>query len=161
MPSHIPTLRQLIPGITLGLCFLGHPPCQGIRPGRLLPFLREHLTGYSVPCVHLRGFRVVLYAGFLSSECLVNSGTWPETLPFWAGPFCRLTVFASVGRLLVTTPHPYLHFRYPWPPAQRCGPVWFRIDRLSSPLLTIVCHSLARGWCCLPSTWRIGIDALR
>ena len=29
-----------------------HPSHQGIRPGRLLPSLREPLTGYSVPCVH-------------------------------------------------------------------------------------------------------------
>ena len=25
VPSRVPALRQLIPGITLGLCFLGHP----------------------------------------------------------------------------------------------------------------------------------------
>ena len=57
MLSRMPSPRQRIPGITLGIGFLrlrsgqalGDPSRQGIRPGRLLPLLREPLTGYSVP----------------------------------------------------------------------------------------------------------------
>ena len=50
--SRAPSPCQHIPGITLGIGFLGDPSRQGIRPGRLLPLLGEPLTGYSVPCVH-------------------------------------------------------------------------------------------------------------
>ena len=52
MPSRVPVPRWHISGITRSIGFLGHPSRQGIRPGRLLPSLREPLTGYSVPCVH-------------------------------------------------------------------------------------------------------------
>ena len=50
--SRVPSPRQHIPGITLGISFLGDPSRQGIRLGCLLPSLREPLTGYSVPCIH-------------------------------------------------------------------------------------------------------------
>ena len=52
VPSRVPAPRQHISGITQSIGFLGHPSRQDIRPGRLLPSLREPLTGYSVPCVH-------------------------------------------------------------------------------------------------------------
>ena len=52
MPSCVPTPRQLIPGITEGLCFLGYPPPLRHTVGDLLRQCRRATEGYSVPCTH-------------------------------------------------------------------------------------------------------------
>jgi hypothetical protein len=73
VPSRVPALRQLIPGITLSLCFLGHPtpPCPAV--GYLLQLdLREprRVSPFRVSIFH--GFGTILYAvSLISSGCHV------------------------------------------------------------------------------------------
>ena len=53
MPSRLPALRLPIPGITLGLCFLGHPPPPRLTAWSPAPASPERaMAGYSVPCAH-------------------------------------------------------------------------------------------------------------
>ena len=153
MPSRVPAPRQPIPGITLGLCFLGHPSHQGIRLGRLLPSLREPLMG-------LRSVRSVCpFSVTLGRHCTprpsyrVNTTyantTWPngDVSPF--GPACYSRFAGSISRRLrafVENPdhsHP------------------FEASPLSASSLSPFCpctptfdsQSLAVGQHSLPSTW--------
>jgi hypothetical protein len=75
MPSRMPAPRLHILGITQGIGFLGHPSRQGIRPGRLLPSLREPLTGYSVP----RPFSVTLGRHCTPRPSYRVNTTYPHT----------------------------------------------------------------------------------
>ena len=69
MPSRVPALRQLIPGITLGLCFLGHPTPPWLTAGYLLQLdLREPRRVSPFRVSIFRDFRTILYAVSLISS---------------------------------------------------------------------------------------------
>ena len=101
MSSRVPALRQPIPGVTLGLCFLGHPTPSGLAAWSPAPASSERApdgfpcSGATLPGCRpsLRDFRVVLYAvSHVSSEnhvTLEYVAEWghfpfgPASQPFW------------------------------------------------------------------------------
>ena len=95
MSSRVPALRQPIPGVTLGLCFLGHPTPSGLAAWSPAPASSERApdgfpcSGATLPGCRpsFRDFRVVLYAvshvsnGYhVSVEYVAELGQFP----FWA-----------------------------------------------------------------------------
>lgn len=71
LSSNLPDPRQLIPTITLGICFLGHPAPLGLRMVSCSSYL-ESVRGVPPFRVFIfRDRRSVLYAGFvLSGYCV-------------------------------------------------------------------------------------------
>jgi hypothetical protein len=93
--SRAPALRQLIPGISLGFCFLGHPTPPWLTVGYLLQLdLREPQWVSPFRASIFRDLRTILCAvSLISSGCHVRIhyvAEWGQ-VPFWA---CRLPISA-------------------------------------------------------------------
>jgi hypothetical protein len=63
-----------------------------------------------------------------------------------------------LGRVCMTTPHPYLYSSLPIVTCSTGRIVRLNADRLSFPLSTWVYQSHAEGRCCLPFTREVGVD---
>jgi hypothetical protein len=154
--SRAPTLRQPIPGITLGLCFLGHPTPPGLTAWSPAPASPERAPGGLLRSVC--PFSVTL--GWYYTPCptsrvdtMYARTTWPvETNPLLGLPTSQF------GRLVITTLLTYLRRlsivtclgRSPLSasslsPFRPCTPTFDN-------------QSPAAGRCCHSSTWRVGVD---
>jgi hypothetical protein len=87
LPSNLSDPRQLIPTLTLGFCFLGHPTPLSLRMVSCSSCL-ERVRG--VPPFRGSIFFVTtgryFTPGFFRVETTLCLTRWPETLPVWAVP---------------------------------------------------------------------------
>lgn len=140
LPSRVPGLRQRIPRITTGLCFLGHPapvgpcgrpllrvsagcPCQG-RPAAV----SRGPTRLSRSCCSCGVETGLSYPpGFVGVTTRRFGRRWPLACPFLGEP---VSLFGSVRHNDGSTD---IRLRYPYPPAPGGVPETGTTSPVSSP----------------------------